>query len=169
VSTSLAPSNPPPTGTLESIAGSYNLIWGYDACDSSQPPDPWKLYNPSAPPFVNDLEEMTAQGGYWLDMTTSASWQVPGLRSAATTFTLCPGWNLIGYPARDNRPPAEVLTGIVGKYNLVYGYDAADTVDPWKKYNPTGPPYANDLTEMRPGFGYWVRMTEAATLTIVSR
>ena len=166
MSLSLEPGQPVPEDALADIAGEYNLVWGYEACDTA---DQWKLYNPSAPPYVNDLQAMNGQRGYWLDNATAGSVQVSGLRPVKTTVTLCQGWNLIGYAAGVSQAPATVLAEITGKYNLVYGYDASDTADPWKKYNPSGPPYANDLTEMRPGFGYWIRMTQAATLTIVSR
>jgi hypothetical protein len=102
-------------------------------------------------------------------MAGVAQLQTTGVRPVETSIALCAGWNLIGYPAGVERPVTDVLAGIDGQYDLVYGYDAADTSDPWEKYNPSAPPYANDLEFLRPGFGYWIRMLQPVTLTIASR
>ena len=91
-----------------------------------------------------------------------------GAWPVATSINLCAGWNLIGYPSITARSPATALSSIAGKYNLVYGYDAADTADPWKKYDPVFP-VGNDLTSMQPWRGYWIRMTQPGTLTIPGR
>jgi hypothetical protein len=58
-----------------------------------------------------------------------------------------------------------VLAPISGQYDLVYAYDGSDAADPWKKYIPDSP-VGNDLTAMRPWYGYWIHMTEPAVLTI---
>jgi hypothetical protein len=166
ISLSLSPSDPAPPDALLSITGTYQMVWAYKGCDTS---DPWKSYNPSAPPFANDLNAMDEQQGYWLDMTGAAQLQITGVRPVETSIALCAGWNLIGYPAGVERPVTEALAGIDGQYDLVYGYDAADTADPWEKYNPSAPPFANDLETLRPGFGYWIRMLQPATLIIASR
>ena len=63
-------------------------------------------------------------------------------------------------------PLPAALAGIAGKYDLVYAYDAADAADPWKKYDPAAPAFANDLAQMGPGKGYWLRATQAVTLTL---
>ena len=50
------------------------------------------------------------------------------------------------------------LTGHgAGDLLLVYAYHASDLSDPWKKHDPaafTG----NDLADMAPGWGYWVKL-----------
>ena len=53
----------------------------------------------------------------------------------------------------------------MGKYSLVFGYDASDA-NPWRSFSPQVPDYANTLQQMRPGFGYWVKVTEDCTLTV---
>ena len=54
----------------------------------------------------------------------------------------------------------EALASIDGFHDLVYAYDASDAVDPWKKYNVAALEFLNDLTEMGPGWRYWLRVSE---------
>jgi hypothetical protein len=164
VSPSLDPTDPAPADALASITGTYQVIWGWEGCDAA---NNWKKYDPELP-VGNDLETVEGAMGYWLDMDGPASLSVGGTRSLTTTVTLCPGWNLIGYPAGSAKPVTEVLAPIAGKYSIVYGYDASDAADPWEKYDPSFP-VGNDLTHMRPGFGYWISMTQGAELGVYSR
>lgn len=169
IASPLYPTTPEPAAALASIDGSYNLVYSYQGCDSSAPPDPWKIFDPIAPPFVSDLASLSPRYGYWLSMTAPATLTLLGARPQAVGIPLCIGWNLIGYPKINPVPIATALAGISGKYTLVYAYDAADTADPWKKYDPKAPGPANDLTEMGPWYGYWIYMTQAATLMVSNR
>ena len=60
--------------------------------------------------------------------------------------------------------PATALAGIAGKYTRVWHYDAADTADHWKLYDPAVPPSLNDLTVLVKGKGYFIYVTENVTL-----
>lgn len=51
-----------------------------------------------------------------------------------------------------------------GLYDQVYAYDAEDGTNPWKGHRPGLPSYANELTEMEPGAGYWIHATADCTL-----
>jgi len=74
---------------------------------------------------------------------------------------LTSGWNLISIPVSPaSTVITDVLSSIEGQYDLVYAYDAWDAADPWKKYNTAAPPFLNDLTQMGPGWGYWIRVSE---------
>jgi hypothetical protein len=164
ISLSLEPSAPALPGVLESITGTYDVVWAFDGCKPAG--QQWTLYNPASP--VNTLKVMDGQRGYWLLTTSAVDLTAVGLRPLTTDITLCVGWNLIGYPAPLERAVQDVLAPISGKYNLVYGYDAADTGDPWKVYDPVFP-VGNTLETMQPGWGYWIHMTQSATLTVHSR
>ncbi|NOR85796.1 hypothetical protein GQ473_06785 [archaeon] len=76
----------------------------------------------------------------------------------STDINLKTGWNLIGYNSLDNQPIAESLSSISGNYTIVWTYDASDTADHWKKYDPNAP-FGNDLKIMEPGKGYWIMMS----------
>ena len=58
------------------------------------------------------------------------------------------------------------LASIAGKYNKVFAYNATDTTDPWKTFDPSAPSITNDLKSMGPGKGYWVDMKEPSILQI---
>jgi len=76
------------------------------------------------------------------------------------------GWNLISLPLMpDDSNVNLVLSPISGNYSIVCAYNASDTDDHWKKYDPTTP-FGNDLTTMEPGNGYWIMMTSDDTLNI---
>jgi len=147
---------------LSPIQGQYEIVWVYNASDTA---DPWKSYIPGAPDAVNDLHEMKPGQGYWIKMLySSSSLTVEGLPLASSQISLATGWNLMGYPSTDSQDISTALSGIAGKYEIVWAYNSSDTGDPWKRYMPGG--VGNDLDEMKPGSGYWIKMTEAATLTI---
>ena len=75
------------------------------------------------------------------------------------------GWNLIGYNSLYSQPIADALSSISGNYSIVWAYNASDTTDHWKKYDP-GVPFGNDLINMEPGRGYWIMMTSEGILKI---
>jgi len=151
------------TTALASIAGEYSIVWGYNASDIS---DPWKKHVPGAA-IGNDLSDLGVEWGYWVRLNTSqATLNISGTEPSSTDVGLVNGWNLIGYPTTTAQAAATVLSGIAGQYSIVWGYNASDSGDPWKKYVP-GAAIGNDLASFTPGFGYWVRVNAtSATLTV---
>ena len=84
----------------------------------------------------------------------------------ASTLNLYTGWNLISLPLMpEDTGITSLLFSINGNYSIVWAYDANDTTDHWKKYDPVAP-FGNDLTSMEPGKGYWIMMTNNDTLPI---
>jgi len=157
ISIPLSPSSTVITDVLSNIDGQYDLVYAYAASDAA---DPWKKYNTAAPSFLNDLTEINETMGFWIRATETVTLTVSGSVPSSTDISLYTGWNLVGYPSQTTHPIAEALASIDGKYDLVYAYDAWDAEDPWKKYNTAAPPFLNDLTEMGPGWGYWIRVSE---------
>jgi squalene-hopene/tetraprenyl-beta-curcumene cyclase len=77
-------------------------------------------------------------------------------------ISLIPGWNLISLC----KQPADisidsVLKGIEGKYSSLWSFQN----NSWKVYDPHHPGFS-DLSTMEAGWGYWINMMEAATLTV---
>jgi hypothetical protein len=56
----------PVVDALSSIDGQYDLVLTYDASDAV---NPWKMFDPAAPPFANDLPYVRPLLGYWIHMT----------------------------------------------------------------------------------------------------
>ena len=163
----LIPLDPAPATVLAAIAGNYSQVYAYRACDAQ---DPWKAFRPSTqPPLANDLTALDGTMGLWINSTVGASTlTITGVSPGATTVSLCPGWNLIGYPASNPVPLPAALASIAGRYDRVYAYDAGNAANPWQKFDPNAGAEDNDLTEMRAGVGYWISITagEAVTLTV---
>jgi predicted extracellular nuclease len=155
--------DPSPAAAFASIAGQYDVVYAYEGCDSG---NPWRRFNPNAPPWVNNLTAVDAAHGYWLRTTEATVLTLTGTPAENTSIGLCRGWNLIGYPSAAPVLLPDALSGIAGQYSLVYAYDALDPADPWKRFAPMAPPITNDLTELGPGKGYWLLMTTDATLVV---
>ncbi|HYU32287.1 MAG TPA: DUF6531 domain-containing protein, partial [Thermoanaerobaculia bacterium] len=156
------PVDPAPAGVFSPVSGKFTRVWAYDACT---PGAPWKLYDP-ANAAASDLTAVDQKIGFWIEMTAPAAVPNPGSLADATTIHLCPGWNLIGFPAEQERPVRTALFSIEGKYSRVFGYDPADPADPWEIYDVAVPAWANDLELMQPGRGYWILATAETDLTI---
>ncbi|MBI5017194.1 MAG: hypothetical protein HZB55_17145 [Deltaproteobacteria bacterium] len=102
--------------------------------------------------------------------------------SRSFTLSLRQGWNLISFPLavawHVGDPPTvavptgtvyqpvaaigDVFAGIAGKYSVVRSFDA----DGAHSFDPTLPEYLSDLTYVAGGYGYWIKMKEAADLVL---
>ncbi len=153
----------PVSEALASVAGLYERAYAYKAEDAV---GPWKMYDPAAPPYANDLETVDGTMGLWIRMKENGNLSLPGPFPSTLNIPLYAGWNLISYGGYQARPVAEVLSSISGKYQKVSCYKAADSTDPWKEYAPGASPASNDLTDMEPGLGYWVLVNQNCTLVI---
>jgi hypothetical protein len=73
-----------------------------------------------------------------------------------------PGWNLISLPQQPSDTAiSNVLGSISGKYASAWAFQN----DAWKVYDPANPELS-DLSTLEAGWGYWLDMTEAATLSV---
>jgi len=78
---------------------------------------------------------------------------------AGISVDLHTGWNIISLPLMsDDTSITSILSPINGNYSIIWAYNASDTADHWKKYDPATP-FGNDLTTMESGNGYWIMMT----------
>jgi hypothetical protein len=157
VSMPLVPAVPSLPGLLGSIAPYYASVSAYNCNDQA---DPWKQHTGAG----GDLTALTEKQGVWIQMSRAATLSITGTIPFSTSIPLCQGWNLVGYPAHDERSLATALASISGKYERVMSFDAA--AGDWQSYNTGNPSYANTLTMLQPGRGYWIWMNQAAVLTI---
>jgi len=82
--------------------------------------------------------------------------------NTTTVINLNNGWNLISLCLEPEDTNIDrVLAPIVGKYTSVWAFVAGI----WRVYDPQNPPFS-DLLTMEAIWGYWINMTEAATLTV---
>jgi hypothetical protein len=161
VSFNLVPQSPLITDVLSSIAGSYDLVYAWDATGGHSSSGNWMSYAPSVQ-YGNTLTSITEQMGLWIHVTTgNPVLSVNGSLPIATTITLSTmagGWNLVGFPAATGKSLPEVIPVEV---NLVYAYHANNS-DPWLMYDRLAPTWVNDLLSLTPAWGYWVQVTGPA-------
>ena len=162
VSFNLRPADPDIKAVLESVAGKYSLVYGWNASSDSSN---WLRFDPALG-FGNTLTELHESMGFWIYMEVSATLTVLGTRPTITEISLYEGWNLIGWPSDASADLPAALSEIASNYDLVMAYHAIDTADPWKLFDLKATDYANDLMEMAPGWGYWIKMTAADSLPI---
>ena len=169
-----------------SQAGSYGAMYVYGEDTSVTPPVPGMRNEEEVSFYVEDVLATADPPLTWAadrdlhQVALSAQGVVPpstatptltatATPTASPTPTATPGaeialqvgWNLISIPLSPSSTAlGDVLASIEGKYDLVYAYDASDTDDQWKKYNVAAPPFLNDLTHMRPKYGYWIRVSQ---------
>ncbi len=163
VSFNLIPTNPA-TGLVDTkiedvLAGlstNFDQVFAWDATGGHSGVGNWLGFTRGVP-FGNSLTDLTDQTGFWIHMTAPAILDVVGNQPTTTTIALhnhAGNWNLVGYPARDNKVMPGVFAG--SGINLAFAYHASDVSDPWKLYDAGAPSWSYDLTSLDPGWGYWV-------------
>ncbi len=163
VSFNLIPVDPAIAEVLSSITGDFDLVYAWDAAGGHTGSGNWLKYD-DVPGSPDTLLSLTENMGFWIHITDPAgvTLNVSGSIPTTTNISLYDdvgGWNLAGYPSESSLAMPGALTDhgvIADNYNLVYAYHAADTADPWKLYDKNAPAWANDLTELSPGWGYWI-------------
>ena len=92
-----------------------------------------------------------------------------GLAAYAATqqIVLDAGWNLVSVQVGTTPwtiADIEAAIDADNVLNAVWGYDAATGT--WKTCQPMRAGFPNDLSEIRQGSGYWVKVNEACVLTL---
>ncbi len=131
-------------------------VWGYDAATLT-----WSSYKAGAP---SDLAAMVDGKGYWIFMTAPAVLTVSGIDLPLApitppSYSVVPGWNLLGFKSTVVKTADFYLAAIPGKYTSIYGFTNGAYV---AVYNSGGVvPGSDNLT---PGAGYWVAIIAAGTI-----
>ena len=123
--------------------------------------DTWLYYDPSLPE-QSTISTMEAGKGYWVDMACPAEMTVVGNRTT-NSVPLTVGLNLVGYNSLSPLPVSQALSGIAGKYALIWAYED----DGWLFYDPNAGAEST-LKTLSPGSGYWIEATEETTWTLPS-
>ncbi|MCX7854098.1 MAG: hypothetical protein N2383_15125, partial [Caldilineales bacterium] len=144
----LQPSSTAVRDVLQNINGKYDRIIGEDGA-----------FDPSLPNEFNSLRNLYPGKAYWIRIT-----DLQGVTLITTGTPLHPstplplkrGWNWGGYFPQVTLPITVALQSIAGSFDRVLdGRDA---------YVPGLPDEHQSLRDMRPGQGYFIRMTQDATL-----
>ena len=77
--------------------------------------------------------------------------------------SLMSSWNLISFDIEiEENATEDVFADIIGDDNLVYVTGFGETGAQF--FDPYGLPFLNTLTEINPGFGFWVKINDGTTL-----
>ena len=108
-------------GTIDVL---HNLVGGFTRVLTLDCEQGALSYYPELPPLLNDLQEMDARHGYWIELTQPLTLVVQGIElPASTPLSLCRGYNLVSYLPAHARPVPEALQSIDGLYEAVFGFD----------------------------------------------
>ncbi|MGB7532571.1 MAG: DUF3344 domain-containing protein [Halobacteriota archaeon] len=158
ISLPLVPDDNSTSSVLTSIAGKYSYVYRQNLTTKQ-----FETYNPSAPPFANDFNEMDPGRLYDVVTTEDSLWSHDGTTPANMNILLCTGRNYVGWPSMNTENITDALTSIAGKYSYVYRQNL--TTKQFETYNPSAPPFANDFNEMEPTRGYDIVTTQDCTWT----
>ncbi len=158
VSFNLHPADTTTAAVLSSIDTKFDLVYAWNAATGI-----WMKYVPGAG-YGNTLENLDESMGFWIRMTSGGTLAVTGSPMSISNTALKTGWNLVGYPSTATLalPSAFSNHGVGSDFSLVYAYHASDTADLWKKYDPQAG-FGNDLLDLSPDYGYWVKVGGAHT------
>jgi hypothetical protein len=154
---------------LSSVADHYDLVYAWDGSGATS--GNWLKYGPNDPEYTNSLTTLDETMGFWIHMTVGDTLEVIGDLPETTDIPIydnADSWNLVGYPSASNGSLPAILSdhGVGTDFSLVFAYHANDTGDPWKLFDREGEVYANDLTELAPGWGYWLKANADHTWSV---
>jgi len=128
------------------IADSVEVILGYEQGGFT--------YDPDLPQFSN-LWNVDHYHGYWVKMKSAMSLTVTGVPvSAATPIMLESGWNLVSYLPDEADTVPHSLASVHDNLIVALGWDGGP-----QTYDPAVADFYWTLTHLRPGYGYWLKIT----------
>lgn len=124
--------------------------------DLIQIKDAYNSFSYSVPDHFNTLRFVQSAKGYWVHMQDSLSIHVQGqlLEPSLHPLELNEGWNLIPYLPSESLPISVALASIFAQLQEVYSLDGS-----WL------PGEQASLEQMEAGKAYWLRVSDACTLT----
>jgi hypothetical protein len=103
---------------------------------------------------------------YYVSARAPAGYYTSIGQVAKFTRPLAEGMNLVSVPLiMEDESIATVLQTAAGDFDLVWYYDAADMLDPWKCYNVLRS--FNELTTVNRTMALWINATADSNLTVV--
>jgi len=139
------------------LAGNLEFVTSFDAGTIT--------FDPNIPLPFNTLIDVEDGFGYWVKVTNAATLSFQGACIADDfQIPLGAGWNLIAYPPDAMHNTEVYFADLIADNNLefVTGFDAGTVT-----FDPTIPIPFNTLQQLKNGFGYWVKVTNASGTTLL--
>jgi len=129
------------------------IIWGWDNVNQV-----WLKWRPLS--SDNTLTNFEFGKGYWIYVNAQttidmSNWNKP----SSSILTLRPGWNLIGWLGMDNRPISDALSSLNNNWRVIWTWEDGTW---YGKHTSLNLPYP-ELTTLKKGKAYWIKMTNEAT------
>ncbi len=139
---------------LSSIKDYCISVWSYERS--------WKYYifglqNPGS------LSNMEPGKGYWVNVNTETDLIINGNELSDPSIMLVSGWNLVGYNNSEPLKTEDALYSINEYYQSIWGYENQKG---WSKFIKGASNETNNLSELKPGVGYWINVNEDCVLDI---
>ena len=138
---------------LSSIQGNYSKIITYDTTSNES-----KIYDPNDVIHSN-LNSIENEIGVWINMLNNDTLINEGYEIGVVSFNLKQGYNLISYPSLDENNVSYVFGNVSGDLVNVLTYENNE----WKSYSPAKPIILNNLTIIKPGQAYWVKVNDTVS------
>ena len=135
---------------LAPVEGPCKSVWSYDSNPG------WKRYIYDGDNPDNNLLTIVPGSGYYIEMTGEATLPISGDWIADADIPLFTGWNLVGWSSETEKHRVSALQSIMAVLDCIYAYDSESRK--WSKYVVNGPETLNDLTILKPGKGYWIKV-----------
>ena len=120
-------------------------------------------FNTAWPLFLNSIKQLDLADSYWVKANAARSGiQITGAPPTSTVINLTKGWNLIGFPSVGAQETATLFKPLSDRNAIktVIGNGEFYMFDSNSMFN--------DLSSLKPGDGYWVKMNGADVLTVTS-
>jgi len=148
------------SAVLNSIEGNYDLVYAWDGTGAHSTSGHWLSYDnvEMSPDTLTEINELF---GIWVHSTAieNQTLSVKGFIPVQTSIelsTAANGWNLVSFPSSAPMAPEDAFIGIASHIGLVFEYEASNSSQPWKVYDPGAPDYVNDIDLLTPNYGYWM-------------
>ncbi len=158
ISLSVTPVDPTVGAIFLPIQDKFEAIWKIDPIEQE-----WFSFPPPIEGMTS-VDTMEVGRGYWVKVTNSVTLHIEGLDAPPSgSLQLYPGWNAVGFPVTQPTDYKNLLTG--APYSQVWTYDVNSGEFKGIELIPgTQTVTREDFTQIQPGQGYWVYVSEQTTL-----
>jgi methanogen extracellular protein (TIGR04279 family) len=129
------------------------VVWEYNSSNTSST---WAYYTTMTDKYQQgSLRTVNEHLGYWVRCYNDITFTVTGAVPETSDVTLNTGWNLVGNPTTSIRQPWSTYTTA----KVIWEYNSLNPSNTWSYYTTMTDKYLQgNLTELNPGYGYWVRI-----------
>lgn len=147
--------------TLRSIDGAYSNVNEFNNTAKV-----YEFYLIVGNSVFGYLETIKPGKGYWIRMGSNATLRLTGSLVGSVSEPVSPDYNLVGFPLIHNSDANNsleyVLSSIAGNFSNVNEFDNSGKV--YEFYLVVGNSVFGDLETIKPGKGYWIRLSANETI-----